>query len=58
MTEKRYSSAKKQYEIHNEFTTTITTELNAGFASFLLKLPVPMSYELWVRLHKIKGDFE
>lgn len=50
------SSAKKQYEIHNEFMTTITTELNTGLASFFLKLPIPMTYELWWFLHSIKGD--
>ena len=58
MTEKRYSSAKKQYKIHNEFTTTMSIELNKELASFLLILPIPMTYELWVHLHKIKGDFE
>ena len=58
MTEKRYSSAKKQYEIHNEFTTTMSIELNKELASFVLTLPIPINYELWVRLHKIKGDFE
>ena len=50
------SSAKKQYEIHNEFTTTISTKLNKGLASFFLKLPIPMTYELWWFLHSIKGD--
>ena len=56
MTEKRYSSAKKQYEIHNEFTTTMSIELNKGLASFFLTLPIPMTYELWWFLHSIKGD--
>ena len=56
MTEKRYSSAKKQYEIHNEFTTTMSIELNKGLASFFLTLPIPMTYELWKHLHSINGD--
>ena len=58
MTEKGYSSAKKQYESYNEFITTMSIKLNKGLASFFLKLPIPMTYELWVRLHKIKGDLE
>lgn len=58
MTEKRYSSAKKQYEIHNEFTTTMSIELNKCLASFFLTLPIPMTYELWKHLHSIKGDVE
>ena len=56
MTEKRYLSAKKQYESYNEFTTTISTKLDKGLASFFLKLPIPMTYELWRQLHLIKGD--
>ena len=51
------SSAKKQYEIYNEFITTISTKLDKGLASFFLKLPIPMTYELWKHLHSIKGDW-
>ena len=58
MTEKGYSSAKKQYEIYDEFTTTMSIELNKGLASFFLTLPIPMTYELWKHLHSIKGDWE
>ena len=58
MTKKRYSSAKKQYEIYDEFTTTMSIELNKGVASFFLMLPIPMTYEVWQHLHKVKGDLE
>ena len=58
MTEKQYSSAKIQAEIYNKKIYEMTQELDGGLASFLLRLPLPMSYEVWQHLHKIKGDFE
>lgn len=51
-------SAKKQYELYNESCCEIKMEFNKGMASFLLKLPRGLSYESWVQLHKIKGDYE
>jgi len=58
MTEKQYSSAKIQAEIYNKKIYEMTQELDKGLASFLLMLPLPMSYEVWQHLHKVKGDFE
>ena len=58
MTEKQYSSAKIEAEIYNKKIYEMTQELDKGLASFLLKLPVSMSYEVWQHLHKVKGDFE
>ena len=55
MTEK--STAKKQYESFEQTNNKIKQKLNSGLASFLLKLPVPMSYETWRKLHLIKGDW-
>ena len=51
-------TAKQQYEHWREWTTEIRMEVDKGIASFLLTLPVPMSYEVWKHLHRIKGDFE
>lgn len=58
MTEKQYSSAKIQAEIYNKKIYEMTQELDKGLASFLLRLPLPMSYEVWQHLHKVKGDVE
>lgn len=58
MTEKQYSSAKIQAEIYNKKIYEITQKLDKGLASFLLRLPLPMSYEVWQHLHKVKGDFK
>lgn len=52
------SSAKKQYEYYQKDCTEIRTEMNKGLASWFLTLPIPMSYEVWWHLHKIKGDVE
>ena len=51
-------SAKIQAEIYNKKIYEMTQELDKGLASFLLRLPLPMSYEVWQHLHKVKGDFE
>lgn len=56
--EKSGSDAKTQYKLHNQHCIEMELELNKGIALFLLKLPVPMSYEVWKYLHKIKGDYE
>lgn len=58
MTEKQYSPAKQLYESQREWTTEIRMEMDKGIASFLLTLPISMSYEVWRELHRIKGDFE
>ena len=58
MTAKRYSSAEVQAEIYNKNILEMTEELDKGIASFLLTLPIPMSYEVWQHLHKVKGDYE
>lgn len=57
MTEKLYSSAEVQAEIHNKKIHEMKTELDKGIASFLLILPMGMSYELWRYLHQVKGDW-
>lgn len=51
-------TAKEQWKAHNEYCSEIKTEMNKGLANFFLKLPIPMSYEVWQHLHKIKGDLE
>ena len=56
MTEK--STAKKQYESFEQTNNKIKQKLDKSLASFLLKLPIPMSYEVWKHLHKVKGDLE
>jgi hypothetical protein len=58
MTEKQYSSAKIQATIYHKKIYEMTQESDKGLASFLLRLPLPMSYEVWQHLHKVKGDFE
>lgn len=57
MTEKRYSPAEQAYKIQTEWTTEIRMEMDKGIASFLLILPMGMSYELWRYLHQVKGDW-
>lgn len=47
---------EQQWKIHNEYCTEIRTKMNKGLASWFLKLPIPMTYETWKHLHKIKGD--
>lgn len=51
------SSFKQQYKIYKEWTTEIKMEMNKGIASFLLTLPIPMSYEFWRYLHQVRGDW-
>ena len=57
MTEQRFSSAKVQAEIYNKRIDEMTQEFGKGMASFLLKLPLSMSYPVWRHLHKVKGDW-
>ena len=56
MTEKQYSSAKIQAKLYHKKIYEMAQELDKGIASFLLRLPLPMSYEIWQHLHKVKGD--
>ena len=49
-------NAKKQYELTREYFVEIRIEKTKEFASFLLTIPIPMSYEVWCYLHTIKGD--
>ena len=61
MTANKRSSAKTQYKYLQNNCTEILTEMNKGIASFLLTLPIPMSYENWGYLHQIadeEGDGE
>ena len=58
MTEKQYSSTKIQAKLYHKKIYEMTQESDKGLASFLLKLPLSMSYEVWQHLHKVKGDFE
>lgn len=58
MTGKQYSSAKIQAKLHNKKIYKMAQEFDKGLASILLKLPLPMSYEVWQHLHKVKGDYE
>ena len=51
-------TAKKQYELWQNYCTETRTKVNKGIASLLLTLPIPMSYEVWWHLHTIKGDVE
>ena len=51
-------SAKKLYERQQGNCTEIRTKMNKGIASFLLTLPIPMTYKMWRFLHRIKGDVE
>ena len=44
---------KNVYTSHLNYCTEIRTEMNKGLASFFLKLPCPMSYEVWSELHRI-----
>ena len=48
---------KEMYEAHNRYITELRQEMNSNLASFLLTLPIGMSYELWEYLHKFKGDW-
>lgn len=58
MTEKRYSSAEVQAEIYCKKIYEMSKETDKGIASFILTLPIAMSYEVWQHLHKVKGDVE
>ena len=49
-------NAKEQYEYFQSYCAEIRTERDKGIASWLLTLPIPMSYEVWWYLHTIKGD--
>ena len=55
---KRYASAEVQAEIYCKKIYEMTEELDKEIASFLLRLPISMSYEVWQHLHKVKGDYE
>lgn len=46
-----------EFKIPVEDLTGEIDEFKKGYVSFLLKLPVGMSYELWCCLHKVKGDW-
>ena len=50
------STAKKQYEAFEQTNNKTKQKFYSALASFLLKLPIPMSYEVWQHLHKVKGD--
>lgn len=50
--------AKNQYKAYMGLVEESRGLLDKGIATFLLKLPVPMSYEVWSFLHKVKGDLE
>ena len=50
-------SAVREYERHQKYIVDCARTVDVGFATFLLKLPVPMSYEVWSFLHKVKGDY-
>ena len=50
--------AKEQYEHHREMCTEIQMELDKGLAGILLTFPIGISYDSWVFLHKVKGDWE
>lgn len=54
---KKYSSAKEQYKSLEQTINEIEEKLNSPLASFLLKLPICMSYETWKYLHELKGDW-
>ena len=56
MTAKLYSSAEVQAEIYCKKIHEMGTELDKGIASFILTLPIAMSYEVWQHLHKVKGS--
>lgn len=58
MTEKQYSSAKIQAEIYNKNIFEMTEKFDKGIATFLLRMPLAMSYEVWQHLHRMKGDVE
>ena len=55
-TAKLYSSAKVQAGIYCKKIHEMGTELDKGIASFILTLPIAMSYEVWQHLHKVKGS--
>ena len=57
MIEKRYSSAIKQYNEHVKKLSKATIELNKTLATFFLKIPIGINYELWKYLHEVKGEW-
>lgn len=54
---KKYSSAKEQYKSLEQTINEIGEKLDSALASFLLKLPIGISYEAWKYLHELKGDW-
>ncbi len=54
---KQCSTAKVQYEAHQNSLKEVHGFVSKNLASFFLKLPIPMSYEVWTYLHKVKGDY-
>lgn len=54
---KKYSSAKEQYKSLEQTINEIGEKLNSVMASFLLMIPVGISYEVWKYLHELKGDW-
>ena len=50
-------SAKQCYEYYEKFLKETSRIGEEAIAKFLLKMPIPMSYELWTYLHSfIDGD--
>ena len=51
------SDAKTQYKEFNKAKTKLNEEFSKEIARIFLRLPLPMSYEVWRKLHEIKGDW-
>lgn len=56
MTEK-HSSAKEHYKSLEQAINVTEEIFGSEMASFLLKMPIGMSYEVWKYLHELKGDW-
>ena len=52
------AKASEMYKQQREATLKTSREVDKGIASFLLKLPLEISYEAWRHLHQVKGDYE
>lgn len=51
-------TAKLQYKYYRHRIREERASLNKEIATMLLKIPIPMSYDVWRGLHMIKGDWK
>lgn len=57
MSKKQLSSARMEHEYYEDSMRKTSEKFHQNMAIFFLRLPLPLSYEIWRKLHLIKGDW-